>query len=181
MKVQDSRGTGDSTPETDEKPTAPVTEDIRRNVNRGYRKLRVWQWAVEYYQMTYETFRSFPYESRRIASHAIGCADSIHRNIAEGYCRRSIREYIQFLYVALGSTGESVSSLHAYLRTGQLSRDEFERLDTQAYKLENGLTRLIASLQEKGWEGSWEDAFCVREDSPEYEASSSAVSEWRAV
>ena len=48
-------------------------------------------------------------------------SDSVHRNIAEGYCRRSLREYVQFLYVALGSLGETVSGLHACRKAEQIS------------------------------------------------------------
>jgi four helix bundle protein len=147
----------------------PNRDGIRRNVNRGYQKLRVWHYAIDYYRATYVVFKSFPYESRRVASQAMACADSVHRNIAEGYCRKSIREYLYFLNIALGSVGESVSGLHAYVGSGQLTGEEFERLDSQAYQLENTLVRLIASLQEKAREGSWEDTFTLREDGAGYE------------
>ncbi|MBD3392692.1 MAG: four helix bundle protein [Chitinivibrionales bacterium] len=30
---------------------------------------------------------------------AIGSVDSVHRNIAEGYCRRSINEYLTYLKI----------------------------------------------------------------------------------
>src|SRR6266850_8528503 len=79
-----------------------------RNKNRGYQQLRVWQDAIDYYVLTCPVFRAFPYELKRVASQAIACADSVHSNIAEGYCRRSIREYLQFLNIGLGSLGESV-------------------------------------------------------------------------
>jgi four helix bundle protein len=149
--------------------TAQSRDGVRRNVNRGYQKLRVWHYAIDYYRATYVVFKSFPYGSRRVASQAMACADSVHRNIAEGYCRKSIREYLHFLNIALGSLGESVSGLHAYVGSGQLTAEEFERLDSQAYQLENTLVRLIASLQEKAREGSWEDTFTLREDASEYE------------
>jgi four helix bundle protein len=87
---------------------------MRKNKNRGYQKLRVWNDAIEYYIQTCNVFRNFPYELKRVASHAIASSDSVHRNISEGYCRRSIHEYLYFLNIALGSLGESVSGLQAY-------------------------------------------------------------------
>jgi four helix bundle protein len=66
----------------------------RRNINRGYRQLIVWQDAIDYYVFTCQIFRPFPYPLRRVASQQIASVDSIHRNIAEGYCRRSVREYL---------------------------------------------------------------------------------------
>jgi len=135
----------------------------RRNTNRGYRQLRVWQDAREYYAVTCKIFRKFPYILRRVASNQIASVDSIHRNIAEGYCRRSINEYLQFLNIALASTGESVSGLHVYHDAGQISDDEFEEADPIAYRLENGLKRLIASLQRKRKSQEWDDSFIVQE------------------
>ena len=72
---------------------------MRRNRNRGYKKLRVWNDAIDYYVQTCEVFRNFSYELKRVASLAMASADSVHRNISEGYCRRSIREYLNFLYI----------------------------------------------------------------------------------
>ncbi len=81
----------------------------RKNKNRTYQQLRVWRDAIQYYRDTCNIFRNFPYDLRRVASQAIASSDSIHRNIAEGHCRKSIREYIHYLYIALASLGESVS------------------------------------------------------------------------
>src|SRR6201984_3366982 len=47
-----------------------VDEMERRNINRGYRKLTVWQDAVAYYAATCETFRSFSFVLQRVASQA---------------------------------------------------------------------------------------------------------------
>ena len=99
---------------------------MKRNKNRGYQKLRVWMDAVEYYKKTWEVFRKLPYELRRVASQQIASTDSVHRNIAEGYCRRSIHEYLKFLYIALGSLGESVSGLYAYKEAKQISLEDFK-------------------------------------------------------
>src|SRR5215475_12773 len=93
-----------------------------RNRKRGYQQLRVWDEAIEYSVMTCRIFRAFPSELRRVASQAIASADSVHRNIAEGYCRRSVREYLNFLNIALGSLGENVSGLEAYRRAGRFQK-----------------------------------------------------------
>ena len=81
----------------------------RKNKNRGYQQLRVWKDAIRLYAETCRLLAAWPFEMKRIACQAMASADSIHRTIAEGYCRRSIREYIHYLYTALGSLGESVS------------------------------------------------------------------------
>jgi four helix bundle protein len=74
--------------------------EVRKNRNRGYQKLTVWSDAIEYYALAQELFRKFPHELKRVAAQAIGSSDSIHRNIAEGHCRRSIHEYLNFLNIA---------------------------------------------------------------------------------
>jgi four helix bundle protein len=141
---------------------------MRKNKNRGYQKLRVWNDAVDYYVQTCKIFRVFPYELRRVASQSIASSDSVHRNISEGYCRRSIHEYLNFLNIALGSLGESVSGLHAYRKAGQVAEDEFQKLDTLAYKLENGLLKLVESLEQKRERGEWTDHLMVKETNAIY-------------
>jgi four helix bundle protein len=105
---------------------------------------------------------------KRVASQAIASSDSVHRNIAEGYCRRSIREYLNFLNIALGSLGENVSGLEAYRRAGQISEDDFEVLNKLAYKLENGLLKLVESLERKEITGDWIDRLIVEESNETY-------------
>ena len=57
---------------------------MRKNRNRGYKKLTVWNDAIHYYVITCEVFRPFPYDLKRVASQQIASVDSVHRNIAEG-------------------------------------------------------------------------------------------------
>ena len=140
----------------------------RKNINRGYQKLIVWQDATELYVLTCKIFRKFQYELRRVASNQIASVDSVHRNIAEGYCRRSINEYLQSLNIALGSLGESVSGTHVYRRAEQISEEEFESWDALAFKLENGMKKLIESLQYKREQHDWEDSFILKESNLAY-------------
>jgi four helix bundle protein len=139
-----------------------------RNKNRGYQQLRVWADAIDLYVLTCEVSRQFPYDLRRVASQAIASADSVHRNIAEGYCRRSIREYLNFLNYALGSVGESVSGFHAYWKARPLQQADFERLNGLAFKLENGLLKLVESLERKEMAGDWIDHLVIQESNETY-------------
>jgi four helix bundle protein len=141
---------------------------MRKNKNRGYQQLRVWNDAIDYYAETCRVFRKFPYELKRVAGQAIASADSVHRNIGEGYCRRSINEYLNFLNIALGSLGESVSGLLAYRKAEQLAEEEFENLDSMGYKLENGLLKLVESLEQKRGRGDWIDHLIVKETNAIY-------------
>jgi hypothetical protein len=53
--------------------------------------------------------------------------------------------------------GESVSGLYSYRKAKQISEEQFEKLDSQAYKLENGLLKLVASSERKRDRGDWID------------------------
>jgi len=144
-----------------------VDQQERLNLNRGYQKLRVWQDSISLFTLILEHFKGFSFEFKKIASQQMASADSIHRNIAEGYCRRSIREYVQYLYVALASLGETVSGLFASKAGNLISQEQFERLDSLCYKLENELIKLIKSLERKKHKGDWVDHM-VKEEQLEY-------------
>ena len=81
--------------------------------------------AIAYYAATCRTFCGFAFVLQRVGSQQIASVDSIHRNIAEGYCRRSLKEYLRFLNIALASAGESVSGLHAFHAAKQIAHVDF--------------------------------------------------------
>jgi len=58
----------------------------------------------------------------------------VHGNIAEGYCRRSAKEYLNFLNISLGSCGELNSSMISFHRAELISDDEFD-----PFELEKGI------------------------------------------
>ena len=131
----------------------------RRNINRGFKKLRVWQDAVSLYILAYKTFTNFPFELKKVASNSIDAAHSISRNISEGYCRRSLKEYLNHLNIALGSCGEFHSCYESFKKACQITDEEHSSLDQLHYKVENELLKLIESLQKKQKSNEWEDNF----------------------
>lgn len=143
-----------------------------RNKNRGYQQLFVWQDAIELYGLAFRSVAGWPFEQKKLASQALASTDSVHRNIAEGYCRRTIREYLQHLNIALGSLGESLSGFIAYSRMGQISTSEFETIDALIFRLENRLLKLVASLERKRNAGDWTETLVTQEDVAVYGSDS---------
>jgi four helix bundle protein len=131
----------------------------RRNINRGFKKLRVWQDAVSLYVLACKTLNNFPFELKKVAANCIDASHSISRNISEGYCRRSIKEYLNYLNIALGSCGEFHSCYVSLKEAGQISDLVHDQLDALHYKVENELIMLIQSLQKRQKDQVWEDKF----------------------
>jgi len=132
---------------------------IGKNINRGFKKLRVWNDAISLYTLAYKIFSNFPYELKKVAANSIDTAHSISRNMAEGYCRRSLKEYLNYLNFALGSCGEFHSCSESFRKANQITEDEYQKIEEIHYKVENGLIRLIQSLQKKQANGDWKDSF----------------------
>ncbi len=137
----------------------------RKNINRGFRKLRVWQDSIALYVLACKIFTNFPFEIKKVASNSIDAAHSISRNIAEGYCRRNLKEYLNHLNIALGSCGEFHSCYVSCHRADQIADDKIQQLDELHYKVENQLIKLIESLQKKQEDQQWEDNFQAKSQS----------------
>lgn len=131
----------------------------RKNINRGFKRLRVWQDAVSLYVLAWKIFTNFPFELKKVAANSIDAAHSISRNISEGYCRRSLKEYLNYLNYALGSSGEFHSCYVSAKQADQITDNEYEQLDKLHYKVENELLKLIESLRKKKKNEIWEDNF----------------------
>ena len=131
----------------------------RKNINRGFKRLRVWQDSVSLYIMACKILAAFPFELKKVAGNGIDAAHSISRNISEGYCRRTLKEYLNHLNIALGSCGEFHSCYDSFRQAGQITQEEYEQLDQLHYKVENGLLKLMESLQKKQKLGDWKDTF----------------------
>lgn len=131
----------------------------RKNINRGYTQLRVWQNSITLFKLVYELLKDLPYELSRTKSNLIDAAHSINRNIAEGYGRRNLKEYLNFLNIALGSTAELFSGIYGLKEIEKIGEEDFEKFDELHYQVENELTQLIKSLQRKQKTKEWETDF----------------------
>jgi four helix bundle protein len=122
-------------------------------------KLEVWNEAMAIFQWVFRTTENVRGIDFKLRSQIINAAQSISANIAEGYCRRSINEYLQFLNIALGSSGELMTRMIGLLNIGVLQEAAHEKFDTLHFSMENKLIALIRSLQHKRKTGEWIQEF----------------------
>ncbi len=128
----------------------------RHNLNRGYMKLEVWQNSIELFKLASDVLDKIKNPDFKLRSQLLDAAQSISSNISEGYCRRSLNEYLYFLNVALGSCGELFTRLIGLKTIKLVSSNDFENLDILHFKVENKLLALIKSLQSKRQNGNWD-------------------------
>src|ERR1700730_16524523 len=109
-------------------------ETERRNKNRGYMNLIVWQKAMELFELTWKMAYVEVKIDFKLRAQFADAAQSIAANISEGYGRRSVKEYIQFLYIALGSAGETMTRAIGLNQTQQLSNERLHGFDILHYE-----------------------------------------------
>ena len=79
---------------------------------KDYKDLIVWQKSMELVKNTYEIINCLPKDERfALADQMRRSVISIPSNIAEGYERKSTKEYVQFLFIANASRAELETQL----------------------------------------------------------------------
>ena len=151
-----------------------MKEDIlnrNKNINRGFRKLEVWQEAIALYVFVKEKIRSIDSVPFKIKAQVEDSIFSCHSNIAEGYCRRSLKENIQFNNIVLGSLGENYSQVVALYKADDIDKVWFDQYDNKHYSLENKLINYNKSqvLQLKN-NSEWRDDYILRDIVESYDA-----------
>ena len=87
-----------------------------------YKKLIVWQKAMELVKAVYALTKSFPVDERYALTDQLRRAVvSIPSNIAEGYGRSSNADYAHFLAIARGSLYETLTQLEVAQDLGYIS------------------------------------------------------------
>ena len=152
----------------------------RRNVNRGYMKLECWQRGMDLFVQAFRLSSRLP--DLKLRSQFRDAAQSVSANIAEGYGRRSLAEYLQFLTTAKGSLGETLTRGVGIRAVELISAETFEKFDELHFEVENKLLRLIESLERKRGRGDWSDTIPPRNpgihksiNPPVHPSSSSAL------
>jgi four helix bundle protein len=116
-----------------------------------FEDLKCWQEARILVNMVYEAIRKSPEFQRdyRLVGQITDAAVSSMSNIAEGFSRRSNKEFVQFLFVSKSSATEVQSE--GYVATDQeyISKDVFEKIYRQAEKVSRIDSGFITYLLKK--------------------------------
>ena len=115
---------------------------------KSHKELSVYQKAMDFVTEIYLMTKSYPEaEKYGLSSQMRRAAVSIPSNIAEGAARRTTKEFIQFLYIALGSSAELETQIEISKRLNLIS--DSDRLNNMNYEIMHMLSGLIKSLNAK--------------------------------
>jgi len=117
---------------------------------KNYKELVVWQKSYRLCLGIYKITKKYPQGERYgLISKMRRAALSIVSNIAEGYGRKTTKEYIRFLYIAYGSTCELETQLLLSGDLGYLSKESLSEFQAKIGEVERMLKALIRSLENK--------------------------------
>ena len=117
---------------------------------RNYKDLKVWQKGYQLCLEIYKGTKEFPKsEQYGLTSQIRRAAVSIPSNIAEGYGRKTTKEYIQSLYIAYGSLCELETQILLSGDLEYISKEKYETLLAGIGSIERMLKALIKSLENK--------------------------------
>jgi len=117
---------------------------------KTHKDLEVWKEAVQLVTQIYEVTKDFPKEELYgLISQIRRSAVSIPSNIAEGAARNSEKEFIQFLYISLGSLSELETELIISKNLGYLKDEKEITLMKQIDSIRKMLSGLIHSIKKR--------------------------------
>jgi len=121
---------------------------------KSFEEIEGWQLAREFCK---DVYRILQYEGLksdfRLKNQINGSSGSIMDNIAEGYERNGNKEFIQFLYIAKASAGESRSQLFRILDRKYITQEEFEQLKQKSIIISSKIGNLIKYLKASDFKG----------------------------
>jgi four helix bundle protein len=116
----------------------------------SYRNLIVWQKSVALVTDIYTLTKSFPQEEKfGIVSQLNRASVSIPSNIAEGWGRKSSKNYLQFLRISRGSLMETETLLEISKNLNYINEREFKVISDNIEEVSKILQGLIKSIQQK--------------------------------
>ncbi len=118
-------------------------------MSRDHRKLHVFQDAHKLVLAIYRGTKEFPRDEwYGIRAQMRRAATSVPSNLVEGSARSSTRDYLKFLYIALGSACELLYLLQLTDELGYAGGKSWREIEGQADSVVRRLQRLTQRMEE---------------------------------
>ena len=115
---------------------------------RTHKDLKVWQKSIELVISVYELTKQYPKEELYAITNQIRrCVTSIPANIAEGSGRKNKAEFMQFLYISLGSASELETLLIISEKLHYITSEEYANSSNALNEIIRMTCGLINSLK----------------------------------
>jgi four helix bundle protein len=113
-----------------------------------FKNIEAWQEARKLVKMVYDVIKGSSKFRKdfRLVNQVQDAAVSAMSNIAEGFTRRSNREFIQFLFISKSSAAEVQSQLYVALDQEYINQNDFDRIYSQAEivsKMDSGFIKYL--------------------------------------
>jgi four helix bundle protein len=113
-----------------------------------FEDIEAWQEARILANMIFDITQKDEFLKRyRFVSQIEAAAVSVMNNIAEGFSRKSDKEFIQFLFISKGSASEVQSMLYLSLDRKFIGQTQFENIYEQADKTARMISKFIQYLR----------------------------------
>jgi four helix bundle protein len=119
--------------------------------NFGFKKLKVWEKALEYADQVIDVTEDLNTEKKhfRLIEQIESAAASIAQNISEGKGRYSKKEFVRHLYIARGSLYEVITLLNLFHKRKWISEDQLQALEYNGLEIAKMIKGLINSLYDE--------------------------------
>ena len=115
---------------------------------KSFEELIIWQEARKFANNIYKLTKKYPQEELYgLTSQMRRAAVSVMSNIAEGFDRRTTKEFISFLVIARASISEVQNDLYISLDLNYIDNEDFKDYYNHAQKIGKLINGLITYLK----------------------------------
>ena len=115
---------------------------------KSFEELIIWQEARKFANNIYNLTKKYPQEEMySLTSQMRRAAVSVMSNIAEGFDRRTTKEFISFLIIARASVSEVQNDLYISLDLDYINNEDFKIYYNHAQKIAKLINGLITYLK----------------------------------